>query len=195
MGWRLTPWGYEVEGGFPPGPLIDVEYFHEFSRHTYANDEGIERAVEQCSAAIRSRCGWHVAPDLRCRATLDGGRPTLWLPANQVLEVESVEVLGEPVDDFQWSRLGQLRLPTPPDVLGAVVVTYRAGLPDVPEDLAGLVAHRVMHAVATPFGVTQETAGSVSISYSQSAANDAGGVTLTARDVDLLAPYRLVEAT
>ena len=64
-----------------------------------------------------------------------------------------------------------------------------------PEDLAALVAHRVVHNVDMPFGVQQETVGSVSKSYVTSMAIEAGGVNLSVRDRSALAPYRIWEAT
>lgn len=195
-----TPWGYDVDltdhdGEMPP--FITLAEFHELTKHAFSQDERIERTIAGVSARIRNHCGWHVWPSLPCEVTLDGGTRTVWLPANHVTALTSVEVGGVAVaaTEYQWSRLGQLRLPPTPDVLSALVIEYMSGHSgDCPYDLAALVAHRVVHAVAMPFGVQQETVGSVSRSYVTSMAVEAGGVNLSARDRDALAPYKLVEA-
>ena len=189
----LTPWGYEVVGSVPP--LLTLDGFHDMTGDKFVSDERIQSAIDAATARMRSYCGWHVAGSLQCVATIDGGERTVWLPSACVTDVASVTVLGTDVtDSCEWSRRGQLRLPYSPDRLGAVVVEFTSGYPEVPQELAALVAHRVIHEVALPFGVQQETAGSVSISYSQSASNDAGGVVLTVRDKQALSAYRLEEA-
>lgn len=192
MAYVATPWGYDVDGDVPP--LLTLEGFHELTGSKFVSDERIQSAIDAATSRFRSFCGWHVAGQLPCRATLDGGERRVWLPAAHVASLASVSVLGEDVtDECQWSRMGELRLPRSPDVLGAVVVEYVAGYPSVPEDLAALVAHRVVHDVALPFGIQQETAGSVSISYAQGAVNGQGVAHLTASDRSALSAYRLQE--
>ena len=192
MAWELTPWDYETDG--PLGPLIDAETFSALTSGRYAADSRVGDMIDACTSAIRNYCGWHVAGSVACRAVLDGGESSLWLPSNHVLSVTSVEVLGTPVTCYEWNRQGLLRLPRVPDVLRAVVVEYVAGHDSVPEDLVQLVKERVERALSGARGVTQETAGGVSVSYAPSFATDLGGVSLSASDKDALCGYRLVEA-
>ena len=160
----------------------------------YAADTRVASMISACSSAIRKHCGWHVAGSVSCRAVLDGGASSLWLPANHVLSVTSVEVRGTPVTCYEWNRQGLLRLPRVPDVLRAVVVEYVAGHDSVPDDLVQLMKERVERALSGARGVTQETAGGVSVSYAPSFATDLGGVSLSASDRDSLSGDRLVEA-
>lgn len=193
----VTPWGYDVElaDGEDMPALLTLDGFHELTGHKFADDERLQSRIDAATARFRTYCGWHVAGSLPCVATLDGGERVMWLPSMHVTDVTSVVVCGEDVTDrCEWSRLGQLRLPHSPDRLRAVTVAFQSGFADVPEDLAALVAHRVIHDVALPFGVQQETAGSVSISYAHSAVGGQGMAHLTASDRAALAAYRLQEA-
>lgn len=192
-----TPWGYDVELGDGESlpPLLTLDGFHELTGSKFVSDARIESALAATSARFRTYCGWHVAGSATCEATLDGGERRLWLPSSHVTSVESVMVLGEDVtESCEWSRMGELRLPFSPDRLRAVTVRFASGFAAVPEDLAALVAHRVVHEVALPFGVQQETAGSVSVSYAQSAVAAQGSLHLTASDRAALSAYRLWEA-
>ena len=192
MAWVQTPWGYDAEGELEP--LITTADFHELTDHRFAEDARIATAIAASSNAIRNWCGWHVAGSVACRATMDGGERRLWLPSNHVTAITSVTVMGDVTSDYQWNRLGLLRIPRTPDELQAVVVEYEAGYDSVPPEIAELVRDHVERAVSKSRGIAQETAGSVSISYAQSYAAALGGVSLTPTDREVLAPYRLVEA-
>lgn len=192
MAYVATTWGYEVDGDV--SPLLTLAEFHEMTGGRFVSDDRIQSAIDAASARFRSWCGWHIATPLSCRVTLDGGERRVWLPSTNVTTVTSVTVCGHDVtESCQWSRMGELRLPYSPDVLSAVVVEYVGGYAEVPLDLAALVAHRVIHEIALPFGVQQETAGSVSISYAASAINGQGSTHLTASDRAALSAYRLWE--
>ena len=192
MAWIATPWGYDVAE--PLEPFVNEAEFYGLTSGKYATDERIPSTINGSCAAIRKHCGWHIAGSVECRATFDGGSSVLWLPANHVTEITSVKVLGEEVTGYQWSRQGELRIPRPPDVLSAVEVEYVAGYPVVPDDIVELVIKRVERRVTSTYGVTQETAGSVTVSYAPSAATDTGSSNLTREDRAALSGYRLVEA-
>lgn len=192
MAYVATPWGYDVDGAVPP--ILTLEGFHEMTGGRFVSDDRIQSAIDAASARFRSWCGWHIATSLSCRVTLDGGERRVWLPSTNVTTVTSVTVCGHDVtESCQWSRMGELRLPYSPDVLSAVVVEYVGGYADVPLDIAALVADRVTHEIALPFGVQQETAGNVSISYAQGAVSGQGSVHLTQSDRAALSAYRLQE--
>ena len=195
MAYTPTPWGYDVDGALPP--LIDPDLFCEIKGQKWATDERLEPAIAAASAAIRNACGWHVAPSMSCRATVDGeGNRNVFLPTSHLTGVTSVEVGGTATDAYQWSRIGQLRLDRPlPRDLQAATVEYEAGydaelLPDLAEAVASVVVHRI----ALSYGVTSETAGGVSISYAQGAAFGGATASLTDSERDALAPYRVVRS-
>lgn len=189
----LTPWGYEVDE-LPD--LITVSDFNAATNDRYAGDARIEPAIASASAAIRAYCGWHVAPVLDCSITLDGEAGDIWLPTNALASVTSATVGGEDVTVIGSNRRGRVRLAHKTCGLGNVAIDYVAGY-DVAAcpDLMGVVVQRVMASVAmTTYGVSQETAGGVSISYSGSALSDLGSAFLPDSVKAALSTYRLVRS-
>lgn len=189
----LTPWGYEVDE-LPD--LITVSDFNAATNNRYAGDARIEPAIASASAAIRAFCGWHVAPVLDCTLTLDGEAGDIWLPTNALASVKSAKVGGEDVTVTGSNRRGRVRLAHKTCGLGNVAIDYVAGY-DVAAcpDLMGVVVQRVMASVAmTTYGVSQETAGGVSISYSGSALSDLGSAFLPDSVKAALSTYRLVRS-
>lgn len=189
----LTPWGYEVDE-LPD--LITVSDFNAATNDRYAGDARIEPAIASASAAIRAYCGWHVAPVLDCSITLDGEAGDIWLPTNALASVTSAKVGGEDVTVTGSNRRGRVRLEHKACGLGNVAIDYVAGY-DVAAcpDLMGVVVQRVMASVAmTTYGVSQETAGGVSISYSGSALSDLGSAFLPDSVKAALSTYRLVRS-
>lgn len=189
----LTPWGYEVDE-LPD--LITVSDFNAATNNRYAGDARIEPAIASASAAIRAWCGWHVAPVLDCSITLDGEAGDIWLPTNALASVTSAKVGGEDVTVTGSNRRGRVRLASKACGLGNVAIDYVAGY-DVSAcpDLMGVVVQRVMASVAmTTYGVSQETAGGVSISYSGSALSDLGSAFLPDSVKAALSTYRLVRS-
>lgn len=189
----LTPWGYEVDE-LPD--LITVSDFNAATNNRYAGDARIEPAIASASAAIRAWCGWHVAPVLDCSITLDGEAGDIWLPTNALASVTSAKVGGEDVTVTGSNRRGRVRLAHKTCGLGNVTIDYVAGY-DVAAcpDLMGVVVQRVMASVAmTTYGVSQETAGGVSISYSGSALSDLGSAFLPDSVKAALSTYRLVRS-
>lgn len=191
-----TPWGYDVDAA-DMGPLIDLAEFHVRTGNAFSQDARLETSIAAVSARFRTWCGWHIWPRLTCEVVMDGGERCVWLPATVVSDVLEVKVGGTTLDasKYQWGRDGRLRLPRTPDELRHITVRYVAGLAGdaCPDELAELVAHRVMHNVALPFGVASESAGGTSISYSADATSNSGGTNLTTRDRDTLAAYKLWE--
>lgn len=189
----LTPWGYEVDE-LPD--LITVSDFNAATNNRYAGDARIEPAIASASAAIRAYCGWHVAPVLDCSITLDGEAGDIWLPTNALSSVTSAKVGGEDVTVTGSNRRGRVRLAHKTCGLGNVAIDYVAGYDVVAcPDLMGVVVQRVMASVAmTTYGVSQETAGGVSISYSGSALSDLGSAFLPDSVKAALSTYRLVRS-
>lgn len=194
MAFTATPWGYDVDGTLPP--LISVSEFDAMTGGKWANDARITPTIAAASAAIRARCGWHVYPSMSCRATLDAdGSRSLWLPTTNLTGVSSLEVGGEAVSGYKWSRLGQV-IPADRVAPGpqAAEAEYSAGFDELPADVAATVAGAVVRSVAMSYGVASESAGGVSISYASGAAYGGAGVSLTDADLVAVAPYRAVRA-
>lgn len=194
MAFTATPWGYDVDGTLPP--LITDSEFDSMTGGKWAEDSRIVPTIEAASAAIRARCGWHVYPSMSCRATLDAdGSRSLWLPTSHLTGVTSIEVDGDEMSGYQWSKLGQV-LPADRVAPGlqAVTATYTAGFDELPADIAATVAGAVVRAVAMSYGVTAESAGGVSVSYANGAAYGGAGVSLTDADLAAIGQYRAVRA-
>ena len=176
----LTPWGYTIEDAEALAPILTVEEFNTATAGKYAGDVRIESNINAACAAIRDYCGWHIAPELTCTLTervLSGnGRikragPDLLiqLPATLVTSVTSATVDGLDHVDYDLAPNGILRL-FDVGCIGrkaAVVVTYTAGHAML-DSVKELIAGRVIHALAQPYGVQSESAGGVSITYSGS---------------------------
>lgn len=195
MAYTPTPWGYDVDGTLPP--LITAEEFCAIKGSNWEGDERLYSAIAAASASIRNACGWHVAPSVPCRATVDGERNrNVFLPTNHLTGVTSVSVGGTGVTDYQWSRIGQVCLARPlPCKLQAAEVEYVAGYDiDALPDLAEAVAAVVLHRIALSYGVVSESAGGVSISYAQSAAYGGATAALTDSESAALMPYRVVRS-
>lgn len=195
MSYRITPWGYEVNGNLPP--LIDIDTFNSITGGKWASDERIEAMLDAASAAVRNHCGWHVAPNVACRETIDTDAPTksIWLPTTCMTALDAVGV-GDCEIEAEWSRIGQVRTGVHiPRGLQAATVEYHAGYSYVPADLAAVVAGVIVHAVALSYGVTSESAGGVSVSYASGAAyGGAAMASLTDADRAALVPYVAVMA-
>lgn len=193
----LTPWGYEVEAASLPD-LITAAEFSAATGGAYDADPRIAPAIAAASAAIRAHCGWHVAPILTCTVELDGSCGDIWLPTTALRSVDSVTFGGiaQTVTSYNRSR-GRVRTASPqPKGLGNVEVTYSAGYDAAATaDLLDVVVNRVLAYVAlSTYGISQESAGSVSITYSGRALSDAGGSQLPDDARGALQPYRLVRA-
>ena len=191
----ITPWGYDIDAESMP-PIIDADQFDELTSGRWASDERVEPAIAAVEAAVRGYCGWHVGPSCSCSMELDGEPGDIWLPVAHLSAVESVKVGGEQVDVSSFSRRGRIRIASCiPRGLGNVEVEFTAGIPaDSMPDLQAAIASAVTNAIAlTSYGVSQETAGDVSISYSGSALSNQG-MLLPANVRAALQPYRAVRA-
>jgi len=186
-----TPWGYETEGEVPA--MVTVEEFREMFPNMSSSDEQIEDALDSVSAAIRDYCGWHVTPNLACKFVGDGEGRILILPAMGVSSVESLSIDGADVP-FQWRDSGIVRLESGvfPDKWRSVECHYHAGFCSsaVSQAVAQIAANSI---VASP-GVSDERAGNVQITYNRTGDGITGGVSLLARDRQILAPYKLARA-
>lgn len=200
----FTPWGYSV-ASLPP--LMTVAEFHAATgnKHADVGNDQLEAAISAASAAVRNVCGWHVSPSLECSAKLTAGDDLtgervriVALPATYVSGIVSVTENGTELSAGEYAAMnnGLLRracFKAWPNNWNALEVEYVAGYDAaaVP-DLANAAVHVIEAALSIPVGVSSETAGGVSISYS---AEVSAVAAMTAqRMAGALAPYKVVRA-
>lgn len=161
-----------------------------------AAEPRVAAALAAISRSIRREAGWHVWPILTGHTVkLDGdGGSTHALPTLKLHRLVSVLNAGTPVDleavDFSedtgliqrmdgglWTRR-----------LGRLVVTMDHGYGTAP-DLAALCVSLAARGLASPLGATQESAGSLSVSWG----GGSGGNALQpySADVATLSAYKL----
>jgi hypothetical protein len=181
-----------------PLPLLDAEGFSAgVNGQISPADPRLQPLLDGATTAIRRYCGWHVAPRFKETVQLDtdGGR-LLQLPTLRVHEIEKIEVDGVELDKktFRWTPKGMVELVDPrtsfPSGFQRVRVTMTHGFDSAP-DVAQVVRQIVANAISSSMGATREQAGQVSVSWSLTAPNVAGGISLLARDLAVLDSYRL----
>lgn len=181
----LTKWGYEINiGSSCLPPIATLADFNEMTASKYADDRRVPSLLMAASDAVRSYCGWHVAPSLDCTCTLTAEGRVAELPLRDVTEVMSVEEDGQPVA-YDWKRSGMVR-----NLMGCfkgswdgLTVRCKAGT-SADNALKSAVCSMVAHRLAAPAGVSQESAGAASITYKAEQLSDMDRIALE--------PYRLV---
>ena len=197
-----TLWGYDIESDGMP-PLITPDTLEELTAGKFTGDARIPKELEAASAGIRDYVGWHLYPSAECSVEINmldeivehtGCDLLIQLPTKYLSEVESV-TLGGTAYDFSFKTNGILRVYEVPHILDrrlVLAVNYTAGLPDeLMGGIAELVAHRVTHSLVSSYGVTNETAGGVSITYNAAWINNSRATALPDDNKEVLAPYRL----
>lgn len=196
-----TLWGYELVDIDTLPDLLSADDFDFYTARKYTSDVRVPKELEAASAAIRNFCGWHLYPSLPCklcanmqdrRVTRVGGDLLIQLPAKFVTEVEAVTVGGEEYE-FSFETNGILRVYDvgPQSRKTEVVVEYTAGIDDGMMGAIGeLAAHSTTRALASSGGVTNETAGGVSITYNANWVANARATALPDDGKEALAPFR-----
>lgn len=197
-----TLWGYDIESDGMP-PLITPDTLEELTAGKFAGDARIPKELEAASAGIRDYVGWHLYPSAECSVEINmqdeivertGCDLLVQLPTKYLSAVESVTLDGTSYD-FSFKTNGILRVYEVPHILDrrlVLAVNYTAGLPDeLMGGIAELVAHRVTHSLVSSYGVTNETAGGVSITYNAAWINNSRATALPDDNKEVLAPYRL----
>ena len=151
-----------------------------------------DAALVAAEAAVRSYCGWHVAPPKAETVTVWGdGADVALVPSLHVTEVSEVRVDGKAVDGYTWRAHGTFHGRR---LCGRVEVDMTHGFAaDSPagEVLRSTILAVAARAKASPSGVVRAQVGQVSETYSQTGSNQAGGVALLDSEKAALAPYRL----
>lgn len=177
-------------------PAPELASPEELSRYRSGDAALLLGAAE---AAVRSYCGWHIAP---ARAgdvvTVNGsGARVLALPTMRLAGVSAVLEDGTavPLEDVQWSPAGYLWRASPwTTSLRGVSATIDHGYDEPPVEVQAVVMSVAARAVVSPDGVVRSQVGEVSVTFSQAAFNVAGGVALLDHERAVLDRYRLPES-
>jgi len=191
-------------------PLLDAETFAARSNgRVAASDPRVAPLLAGASAAIRRYCGWHIAPELvETDVILDSdGGDLLVLPTFKLREVISLELKRKSYtppespwesfseeDDYDWSANGEIYMRSRklPNRFRSVRISMRHGYDlDAIADLQQVIQQVVTNALASPSGATSESAGAMSVTWSQTAPGVSGGMSLLERDLAVVNLYRL----
>lgn len=116
----------------------------------------------------------------------DGGR-ALTLPCLPVRGVTALEIDGRPVEDFEWSESGLIRLDRPmPDKWRSVRVTYEHGYAPVPRGIQDVVLEQAAAIYQTLPGLVSYATGAEQRTYSTALT-----VGTTAQWAAMVARYRV----
>lgn len=146
--------------------------------------------VESASAAVRDRCGWHIAPVRTQTFVVDepGGRADVFLPTLRLVEITAVKVAGVDltVDELaalDWSSRGYLSRGGGwrwPARRRSVEITVRHGYPEAPASVAAVVLGLAKRMATTPAGLVRQQVGQRSEEYVRG---------MHQSDLEALAPY------
>lgn len=151
--------------------------------------------LNAANQAIRTECGWHVAPIITEELVLDGpGGTVLLVPSKRVRSIISATSDGVDVTaDVKFSRrAGVLTLASGWSCdVGSIELTMLHGhtAEEVP-DVAALIVTLTKRA-ATAGAIVQQSIGSASVRLATGRDGLAAGVPLFESEKDVLAPYRL----
>lgn len=151
-------------------------------------DDILEDRIVRAVSRVRSYCRWHIFPEVTETLTVSGdGSRHLILPTLRIADVSEARVRGERVE-VTWSEDGRLRLPGGfPDELRSVEVDLVHGYAtDDVADVRDVVVDMLKRAISLPFGVKDQSAGDVAVSYGVDAS-----LRPTFGDRDVLNEYRI----
>lgn len=214
---QLSPWGYIYDAETLPD-LITTNDFANFTNSKFGTtDTRIAANIPSASASIRNYCGWHISPSLDCgmlynvhdlRDAFVGGDLLIQLPATFVTEIKKVVLNakwnadaddwdGEIIEDSDRFDFGMgdglLKVYDVGllDRRAKIFVKYTAGYNNTAIPLVKEIAcNSVARALTSSYGVTSETAGGVSISYSSTWSGRGSGA-LTDDTRETLGAYKV----
>lgn len=200
-----TNWGYTITGADTLADMLTQADFDIMTANKFAGDVRIPASLSAASMGVRNHCGWHVSPPLACefseRLLYGNGRIKrvnndflVQLPAAFVTAVSAVTIDGEAWTDYAFEQNGIVRLfdVSPASRKTEITVSYTAGIPDaLMGSIKEIISGRATRALIAPNGVSSESAGGVSISYSASWSNGGGAGALQSTDIETLEPYKV----
>lgn len=210
---QLSPWGYIFDAEALPNFISDIE-FNNFTNGKFAKDTQVEKTIPSATEAIRNYCGWHISPSLTCgmfynvmdlRDAFVGSDLLIQLPATYVTEVQKVivnAVWNADKNDWDGDELTEYDIGMGTGLLriydvgyldrkSKIFIKYIAGYPETPATIKELTADRVTHAVSNPYGVSSESAGGVSVSYSAIWASSTSASSLADDSREILETYKV----
>lgn len=127
--------------------------------------------VAFATGRIRSYCRWHIYPLITSTVTLDTDGSLLMLPSLHVTDITSVTRTADGVvisaGDYSWSAAGMIAARYGwPQGFRSVQVVFTHGYDYLPDELREVAVSAASRVPATLSGVSQETAGGVSRTYS-----------------------------
>lgn len=135
----------------------------------YDLDVSEDDRLDQAEAAVRTYCGWHIAPSRKQTVRLRSEwSSTLILPSLHVTDVAAVVVDGTVVDPttYDWYDSGVVTaLRCGHFGNGPVLVTFTHGYADPPRDVAAAVQALARSAIDNPKALKSFTRGPFSESY------------------------------
>lgn len=155
--------------------------------------------------AIQRYAGWHIAPSLTETKRLDGAYVgnILQLPSLHVTEVTSViahnrrdaSTITYDEYSFGWSENGNVEYYSKwgwPYGYRNIEIEFTHGYSlDQISDLKQIVLQVSAQALSSPTGATREQAGQVSMQWATTAPGVSGGLSLLARDLEVVNSYKL----
>ncbi len=171
-----------------PTPLVNTADLDAFEA------DGKAQKLEAALAAVRSFCGWHIAPVLTETVTVDAvDLRSTFLPTLELVEVVSVTQAGVEVDlSTLTSNLGGTVASRTGYRLGTMrceplIVVFRHGHEALPADVKQVVLSMALRASVNPTGlVSTQVTGAVVDEFGPAGMSDA--------ERALLAPHCLTPA-
>ncbi len=209
----LTPWGYIADTEAFPNFISKAEY-DLFTAGKFGADLRITANIPSASEAIRDYCGWHIYPNLTCgmlysvlnlRDAFVGPDLLIQLPATYVTGIEKIVLNavfnsstgfyeGDEYTDYDAGMgNGHLKVYDVGNIdrKSKIFVKYNAGFETAPNRLKELAADRVTHSVTNPYGVSSESAGGVSVSYSGIWSGSSNASALPSDSREILEAYKV----
>ena len=196
-----TVWGYEILDDQVP-QILTLEEFNALTLNKYASDQRVQSTIDSTTAAIRSWCGWHLAGNIECSITylFDDLHITrtnkgliIQLPSRCVTSITKILINNEEVNLFNFVKTnGTLKIYDNCGFFKTITIRFMSGIQNDPA-LKSLVAARVSNVLSGVYGVSSESAGGVSIHYTDSFVAGSNSTTLVTADKEYLEPYRIRE--
>ena len=209
----LTNWGYSIDSN-ELSDILSVADFNTMTANKYSTDGRVASTLKSVSSAVRNYVGWHLTDSYNCviEYNLDdlhivrhGADIDIRLPVGFLTGVTHA-YFGATLEEGVWSGTefrtsfksnGIVKVYDVPldfERYDKLVILFTAGVPSAMADnLKAVVAQRTAHTLSAPVGVTSESAGGVSISYSANYVNGAKATSLLTDDKEALLPYRVTE--
>ena len=139
--------------------------------------------------AVRSRCGWHIAPSVTETVTVDGsGGSVQFLPTLHLTALASITNAGSTVSDPEWSESGMVRGACWTSKFRGVVADITHGYDECPPEVLAVVRN-LAESGAVMAGARQITSGPHSVTLTEAA--QAGASAMSPAHLAVLDRYRI----